>query len=146
MITVSLYAVYMRQCKCHITISCLKFKLLKKDWHAELLIVRHIITNWTKALKNFPDPTDAHNTNNNRRRRQLFGRLKSASTSRLLQNNNNNSSGRAETCSNQGDDSSCSPVENLRRQLQKLEDLEDQFPASTHTDTYLRYPFTTDSG
>ncbi|XP_033606147.1 centrosomal protein of 164 kDa isoform X3 [Cryptotermes secundus] len=99
------------------------------------------------------DPTDAYNTNNNRRRRQLFGRLKSSSTSRLLQNNNNNnsgssnnSSGHGETCGNQGDDSSCSPVENLRRQLQKLEDLEDQFPASTHTDTYLRYPFTTDSG
>ncbi|XP_069688817.1 centrosomal protein of 164 kDa isoform X2 [Periplaneta americana] len=98
------------------------------------------------------DPADAHNTNNNRRRRQLFGRLKSASTSRLLQNNNNNSnmssnnSGQGDSGSNQADDSSCSPVENLRRQLQKLEDLEDQFPASTHTDTYLRYPFTTDSG
>lgn len=35
-----------------------------------------------------------------------------------------------------------SPVENLRRQLKKLEELEDQFPVTTHTDTYLRYPFT----
>ena len=104
----------------------------------------------------FSEPADAHNSNNNRRRRQLFGRLKSASTSRLLLNNNNNSNsssinnnssgGQGEAGGNPADDSSCSPVENLRRQLQKLEDLEDQFPASTHTDTYLRYQFTADSG
>lgn len=118
-----------------------QIEIVEKRTDIEMLIV----TTGPKFLKNFPDPTDSHNTNNNRRRRQLFGRLKSASTSRLLQNNKNNNSGRAETCSNQ-DDSSCSPVENLRRQLQKLEDLEDQFPASTHTDTYLRYPFRTDSG
>lgn len=35
-----------------------------------------------------------------------------------------------------------SPVENLRRQLKKLEELEDQFPLTTNTDTYMRYPFT----
>ncbi|XP_048525771.1 centrosomal protein of 164 kDa isoform X3 [Dendroctonus ponderosae] len=40
---------------------------------------------------------------------------------------------------------SCSPVENLRKQLQKLEDLEDQFPQNSQCDTYhlsfYRYPF-----
>lgn len=34
-----------------------------------------------------------------------------------------------------------SPIENLRKQLEKLDDLEEQFPTSVHTDTYLRYPF-----
>lgn len=38
------------------------------------------------------------------------------------------------------------PVENLRRQLQKLEDLEDQFPENSLSTTYhLRYPFKFDS-
>lgn len=37
----------------------------------------------------------------------------------------------------------CSPVENLRRQLQKLDDLEDEFPQNQPNETYhLRYPFT----
>lgn len=110
-----------------------------------MLNLRTIVTSNCENSCELPEPADAHNANNNRRRRQLFGRLKSASTSRLLQNSNS-SSGHGETYSNKCDDSSCSPVENLRRQLQKLEDLEDQFPASTHTDTYLRYPFTTDTG
>lgn len=60
-----------------------------------------------------------------------FVRLKSSSTSRI----NNNSKTRKPQ-------RSCSPVENLRRQLQKLEDLEDQFPENAQSDTYhLRYPF-----
>ncbi|XP_054261543.1 centrosomal protein of 164 kDa isoform X2 [Macrosteles quadrilineatus] len=37
--------------------------------------------------------------------------------------------------------SALSPLENLRKQLEKLDDLEEQFPTSVHTDTYLRYPF-----
>lgn len=40
------------------------------------------------------------------------------------------------------DKSLAGPLENLRKQLEKLEELEEQFPPSTHTDTYLRYPFT----
>lgn len=65
-----------------------------------------------------------------RQRKKLFTRAKSASTSRL------NSMNRSEP-------RPCTPVENLRRQLQKLEDLEDQFPDNTLDTTYhLRYPFT----
>ncbi|KAJ6635690.1 hypothetical protein Bhyg_14276 [Pseudolycoriella hygida] len=66
-----------------------------------------------------------------RQRKKLFTRAKSASTSRL------NSFNRSEP------PRPCTPVENLRRQLQKLEDLEDQFPDNTLDTTYhLRYPFT----
>ncbi|XP_018322411.1 trichohyalin isoform X2 [Agrilus planipennis] len=65
-----------------------------------------------------------------RSRRKLFSRLKSSSLSRV----NGNSKSK--------DSRSCSPVENLRKQLQKLEDLEDQFPQNSQGDTYhLRYPF-----
>lgn len=71
-------------------------------------------------------------SNVGRNRRKLFTRLKSSSTSRL----NNNSGKNVEV------KRSYSPVENLRRQLQKLEDLEDQFPQAAQSDTYhLRYPF-----
>lgn len=67
-----------------------------------------------------------------RSRKKLFSRLKSSSTSRI--NNNNIKSKESQR--------SYSPVENLRKQLQKLEDLEDQFPQNAQTDTYhLRYPF-----
>lgn len=66
-----------------------------------------------------------------RQRKKQFTRAKSASTSRL------NSTNRSEP------PRPCTPVENLRRQLQKLEDLEDQFPDNTLDTTYhLRYPFT----
>lgn len=66
-----------------------------------------------------------------RQRKKQFTRAKSASTSRL------NSMNRSEP------PRPCTPVENLRRQLQKLEDLEDQFPDNTLDTTYhLRYPFT----
>lgn len=72
------------------------------------------------------------NINPGRCRKKLFSRLKSSSTSRL---NNNSKTRKSQR--------SCSPVENLRRQLQKLEDLEDQFPEHVPNDTYhLRYPFT----
>ncbi|XP_071441917.1 centrosomal protein of 164 kDa-like isoform X2 [Hetaerina americana] len=60
------------------------------------------------------------------RKRKQF-RLKSSSTSRLCKGRD------------------MSPMENLRKQLKKLEDLEDLFPVTTHTDMYLRYPFS-DSG
>lgn len=67
-----------------------------------------------------------------RQRKKQFTRAKSASTSRL------NSMNRSEPPPRP-----CTPVENLRRQLQKLEDLEDQFPDNTLDTTYhLRYPFT----
>lgn len=70
--------------------------------------------------------------NPGRNRRKLFTRLKSASTSRLNSGGGKNKDAKR----------SCSPVENLRRQLQKLEDLEDEFPEPAHADTYhLRYPF-----
>lgn len=69
--------------------------------------------------------------NPGRSRKKLFSRLKSSSASRLNNNVRSKESQR-----------SCSPVENLRKQLQKLEDLEDQFPQNAQGDTYhLRYPF-----
>ncbi|XP_034478955.1 uncharacterized protein LOC117785155 [Drosophila innubila] len=67
-------------------------------------------------------------------RKKLFSRTKSASTSRLNSDNSNNYKQLERPCT---------PVENLRHQLQKLEDLEDQFPEHTLDTTYhLRYPFT----
>ncbi|XP_017066793.1 centrosomal protein of 164 kDa [Drosophila eugracilis] len=63
--------------------------------------------------------------------RIFFSRTKSASTSRL----NSDTSYKGER--------PCTPVENLRHQLQKLEALEDQFPENTSDAPYhLRYPFT----
>lgn len=68
-----------------------------------------------------------------RPRKKLFSRMKSASTSRLPSANSRSTD--AQT-----------PVENLRRQLQKLDDLEDQFPENTLDTAYhLRYPFKVDS-
>lgn len=62
-------------------------------------------------------------------RRRCFTRLKSASTSRL-----NYSPKRGEGWS--------SPLESLRQQLRKLDDLEDQFPDLACQPAYsLRYPF-----
>lgn len=81
-----------------------------------------------------------HNNNNNlsykdtpgRQRKKIFTRMKSASTSRLNSSNKQR----------EQQERSCTPVENLRRQLQKLEDLEDQFPDNSLDTTYhLRYPF-----
>lgn len=70
-----------------------------------------------------------------RQRKKLFTRMKSASTSRLNSSNN-----RAAVVIESV--RPCTPVESLRRQLQKLEDLEDQFPDNTLDTTYhLRYPF-----
>ncbi|XP_037935834.1 kinesin-related protein 4 [Teleopsis dalmanni] len=70
-----------------------------------------------------------NNSRGNIQRKKLFSRMKSASTSRL--NSDNYKIERP-----------CTPVENLRHQLQKLEDLEDQFPENTLDATYhLRYPF-----
>ncbi|XP_055695732.1 trichohyalin isoform X2 [Lutzomyia longipalpis] len=83
--------------------------------------------------------SEAINRNNNnqkdgtplRQRKKLFTRTKSASTSRLNTTKSGGDCGRP-----------CTPVENLRRQLQKLEDLEDQFPDNSFDTTYhLRYPF-----
>lgn len=72
------------------------------------------------------------NNNHSRdNRKKLFTRMKSASTSRLNSGNRIDHPTRP-----------CSPMESLRRQLQKLEDLEDQFPDNTLDTTYhLRYPF-----
>lgn len=93
-----------------------------------------------KTTKNHPNNDDdstsdlSLNIEHGRSRKKLFSRLKSSSTSRL----NNNVKTRKSP--QQQQQRSCSPVENLRRQLQKLEDLEDQFPQQS--DTYhLRYPF-----
>ncbi|XP_045478822.1 trichohyalin isoform X3 [Harmonia axyridis] len=72
--------------------------------------------------------TSDNSLSHGRSRKKLFTRMRSNSATRMR------SSKTAER--------SCSPVENLRRQLQKLEDLEDQFPQSQQSDTYhLRYPF-----
>lgn len=74
-----------------------------------------------------------HNNNHDRQRKKTFTRMKSASTSRL------NTSIKTEL-------RPCTPVESLRRQLQKLDDLEDQFPDNTMDTTYhLRYPFSFES-
>lgn len=78
----------------------------------------------------------SNNNNNNfqtvgRQKRKQFTRSKSASTSRLHT-----------SLSQDQPDRPCTPVENLRVQLQKLEDLEDQFPENTLDTPYrLRYPF-----
>lgn len=82
--------------------------------------------------------SNVENNNNSRRgsgagpqqqRKKQFTRLKSASTSRLNTDNVKN-------------ERPCTPVENLRHQLQKLEDLEDQLPDNALEATYhLRYPF-----
>ncbi|KAL1505796.1 hypothetical protein ABEB36_005275 [Hypothenemus hampei] len=82
---------------------------------------------------NYNDSSDS--TNPGRSRKKLFSRLKSSSTSRVNTN----------TKIRKSHQRSCSPVENLRKQLQKLEDLEDQFPQNSQGDTYhLRYPFSDD--
>lgn len=82
--------------------------------------------------KNDNDTSDG-SVNPGRSRKKLFSRLKSSSTSRINNNSKHKKSQR-----------SCSPVENLRRQLQKLEDLEDQIPQNPQPETYhLRYPFET---
>ncbi|KAF7282431.1 hypothetical protein GWI33_002661 [Rhynchophorus ferrugineus] len=80
-----------------------------------------------------PNQNDSSDsTNPGRSRKKLFSRLKSSSTSRINLNSKPKKTQQR----------SCSPVENLRRQLQKLEDLEDQFPQNSQSDTYhLRYPF-----
>ncbi|BFG00030.1 uncharacterized protein DMAD_00123 [Drosophila madeirensis] len=64
-------------------------------------------------------------------RKRVFSRSKSASTSRLNSDYNYLL------------ERPCTPVENLRNQLRKLEDLEDQFPDHAVDATFhLRYPFT----
>lgn len=74
-----------------------------------------------------------------RPRKKTFTRTKSASTSRLNSSHN--------VRANDPQLRPCTPVENLRRQLQKLEDLEDQFPENSLDTTYhLRYPFNVDGG
>lgn len=86
-------------------------------------------------LENNNNVRDGHG----RQRKKTFTRMKSASTSRL-----NSSNVRAG--SNDPQLRPCTPVENLRRQLQKLEDLEDQFPDNSLDTTYhLRYPFNIES-
>ncbi|XP_030078861.1 kinesin-related protein 4 isoform X2 [Drosophila hydei] len=87
-----------------------------------------------------------HNNNNNNNkaltvpRKKLFSRTKSASTSRL---NSDYNKQQQQQQQQQQVERPCTPVENLRHQLQKLEDLEDQFPEHTLDTTYhLRYPFT----
>lgn len=82
-----------------------------------------------------------HNNNyrdtHERQRKKTFTRMKSASTSRLNTSNNMKTNPEPRPCT---------PVESLRRQLQKLDDLEDQFPDNTLDTTYhLRYPFSFES-
>ncbi|XP_026730483.1 centrosomal protein of 164 kDa isoform X2 [Trichoplusia ni] len=94
---------------------------------------RHTDTGATTDCQDSSDATTAdekpkENINGHGRRR-CFTRLKSASTSRL-----NYSPKRGEGWS--------SPLESLRQQLRKLDDLEDQFPDLACQPAYsLRYPF-----
>ncbi|CAG4959510.1 unnamed protein product [Parnassius apollo] len=91
----------------------------------------------TGATTDYQDSSDATTADekpkeavNGHGRRRCFTRLKSASTSRL-----NYSPKRGEGWS--------SPLESLRQQLRKLDDLEDQFPDLACQPAYsLRYPFT----
>lgn len=94
-----------------------------------------------------------NHSNETKKRRQLFSRLKAASTSRInsqsrsqekVKHRRRSLASAVETHVQLAFQESprLSPVENLRRQLKKLEELEDQFPVTTHTDTYMRYPFT----
>lgn len=79
-----------------------------------------------------PENNNNYRESHERQRKKLFTRMKSASTSRLNSSN----------MKNVADLRPCTPVESLRRQLQKLDDLEDQFPDNTMDTTYhLRYPF-----
>lgn len=102
--------------------------------------------NTTFADNGNSDSEAFHQENNNnfrdshgRQRKKTFTRTKSASTSRL---NSSNLRG-----SDPHQLRPCTPVENLRRQLQKLEDLEDQFPDNALDTTYhLRYPFNVEGG
>ncbi|XP_013112341.2 uncharacterized protein LOC106090623 [Stomoxys calcitrans] len=106
---------------------------------------RYLLTPSTALSDNGNSDSEAfasnvENNNNSRRgsgagpqqpqqRKKQFTRLKSASTSRLNTDNIKN-------------ERPCTPVENLRHQLQKLEDLEDQLPDNALEATYhLRYPF-----
>ncbi|XP_072930241.1 uncharacterized protein Cep164 isoform X2 [Epargyreus clarus] len=90
----------------------------------------------TGATTDYQDSSDATTADekpkesiNGHGRRRCFTRLKSASTSRL-----NYSPKRGEGWS--------SPLESLRQQLRKLDDLEDQFPDLACQPAYsLRYPF-----
>ncbi|XP_044256077.1 centrosomal protein of 164 kDa [Tribolium madens] len=95
------------------------------------LIIQDLDTSISDKSENKKDYDSSDSTNPGRSRKKIFSRLKSSSTSRI---NTGSKSRRNQR--------SCSPVENLRRQLQKLEDLEDQFPQNPQSDTYhLRYPF-----
>lgn len=95
------------------------------------LIIQDLDTSVSDKSENKCKEYDSsdNSTNPGRSRKKIFSRLKSSSTSRI---NTNTKSRRNQR--------SCSPVENLRRQLQKLEDLEDQFPQNPET-YHLRYPF-----
>lgn len=74
-----------------------------------------------------------HNNNSRDIRKKLFTRMKSASTSRLNCSHSLDANAAAKPCT---------PIENLRKQLKKLEDLEDNLPENALDTTYhLRYPF-----
>ncbi|KAJ8912265.1 hypothetical protein NQ315_008856 [Exocentrus adspersus] len=104
---------------------CLKDKYLRLKTDVKLSIEKR---NKRKEQSTTTNTTGSETEQSNSNNKE---RLKSSSTSRI----NNNSKTRKPQ-------RSCSPVENLRRQLQKLEDLEDQFPENAQSDTYhLRYPF-----
>ncbi|EAT37223.1 AAEL010749-PA, partial [Aedes aegypti] len=78
---------------------------------------------------NFDKNHDKNSVPMTRQKRKLFTKTKSASTSKL-----NSSKHERER--------PCTPVENLRIQLKKLEELEDQIPeCNIDTPYHLRYPF-----
>lgn len=91
----------------------------------------------SEALHGMQENNNNVRDNHGRQRKKVFTRMKSASTSRLNSTNLRGMDTQLRPCT---------PVENLRRQLQKLEDLEDQFPDNSLDTTYhLRYPFNVES-
>ncbi|XP_055591874.1 centrosomal protein of 164 kDa isoform X2 [Uranotaenia lowii] len=75
------------------------------------------------------DKNQEKNTPMSRQKRKLFTKTKSASTSKL-------------NSSKHDRERPCTPVENLRIQLKKLEELEDQIPdCNIDAPYHLRYPF-----
>ncbi|XP_055536625.1 centrosomal protein of 164 kDa [Wyeomyia smithii] len=95
--------------------------------------IRNIFANVRDENYSSDSEFDKNHDKNNvpvcRQKRKLFTKTKSASTSKL-----NSSKHERER--------PCTPVENLRIQLKKLEELEDQIPeCNIDTPYHLRYPF-----
>ncbi|XP_043288081.1 centrosomal protein of 164 kDa isoform X2 [Venturia canescens] len=89
------------------------------------------------------DATTASETVNSnilKNKRKSFARRSSSSVKQSQNNNNSSTSNNNNNNSSNAANGTENPVENIRKQLEKLEDLGDQLP-STETAYTLRYPF-----